>query len=490
MNIHGFQDYNNVYENSIFSTEGDDLLEFQKIAADFDVEYNSRTVDSIVMLSQLLLSSTENVRDFPNWLIDDTNILVNLGNYLNNVDHPLFIENSLTTIQIILKRSEYAQEKFIQLNPGPLLIELAKKIQIAGKRIIFQILKIICSTSIGVDYVTKSCIINYIINSIKELFDLLAKDRRENSPLIDPALDLLQVLIEIVKNPPKEIEGNYNLIIEISNICFESDHYRNFVKSGIQLLFYFSNSLNNNPALQNNEDIRQKIYNIGLFTKIMNFLSDNTIRQNFIYCIHFISFFLQHEDTIFVTNIAQVLFENGVISKIIDLFLEINNDDGLKSDDELTKAILNLFINISMLYSDFIDPFINNPNFFPVLKKLIGTGSREIIKSSMWLVWDMLYIGMREQKRKIIESGIFDFLEDSIYIEDRDFLINIVINSCRRMVKSFRINGIEQTEPFAEIVIKIRCIIRDLVSQDDVKVHDAAIAFLHEYFPEYSFNEE
>ncbi|OHT15490.1 hypothetical protein TRFO_02797 [Tritrichomonas foetus] len=472
MNIHDLEGNQIDFTKTLPDTYDTALLDFQQIATEFQKEPVPEKIDEYLVLSKKLGSSVTEMKIFPKWTIEQTNILANLGVYLVTIPNVDLAENLLTALYAILKRSSDAVRLFIDSNPGEQLLSITQHLSIPGRRLIFQIIELFTNIPEGVKYIITTPIITYIYNTLLELFNVLSTDKNMNSPNIDPTLDLLHVMISIARSAPQGIESNIPVFFNISRNCFENQHFRNFIKPGIEILYHLSRNLNNII------DLRIEIVKEGLFKIIIDFLSDETLRPNYIFCLHFASFFLEHIDPLFVYEIAETL----PIPNIIDMFMKNT------SDDELTSSCLNLFINLSLISSEFLNVFIDNKNFIQKLKDLLAMGSSEIRKSSMWLVWNMLYIGMREQQKKIFASGIFEYLEDSFYIDDQDFLIKVVINSIVRMIKSFRISGVETSEPFEQYVIQMRYYMRELVENEDPKVHKAALNFFQTYYPEYSLN--
>lgn len=469
----------NTNNTKLSDAEKESIIDFQDICKECKEAFEMSNESLLLQSSEKFEEAAGNNKIYPNDFIDDVALIEDTLTYLNSFRNSDFMRNILKGLLHIFECCDYASLKFISFCPSDLLLAAFNDQSAEVAKVAFQVLQTLCRYKEGIDFVIHSDIIKYCFDTIYELLEIIDKDERHISVEKDSTICLLNTFAEIVKEFPLGTDENIQNFLNIVHLCFESQHFRSFIEPGVKILGYLLHKQFYKPVIDS-----------GLFKQVMDFLFDPSLRPSYLYCLKLATYFTSFPpDTELIYDEYYSSLEQIPLHLLIYQFMIFDEKD-------FAQEYLTIFLNIVIISSDYLQIFIDftkdeeqdrKLTFLDFLKTLIdwmGKGNLEIRKSAYWLVWNMLYIGTRSQRLIIFNSGIFDYLEDSIDFDDTHFIIKVVIASIKRMIKSFRQLGIEFSEPFEQYVLKMREFVKDLYYNDNPKISDESLAFFKEYYPE------
>ena len=417
-----------------------------------------------------LNDAAKNNQVYPDDFIDELNIIEKSAIFINTFRDPSIILNILVSLKYIFNISDYAIHLFISSNPSNLLLLILQEPVIQIRITIYQIMQTVCRLEEGIEYIITSPLIEYCFNTIIELFEYLEKDTRAMQSDEDAAIQLLNILIKIVKESPQGTKENIGTFVNICDHCINSQRNFIFLKCGVKILAHL---------LKN--EFFDDILNSNLFSQIMIYLQDERYQSMHKRCLKLATYITYYP--------VEFMEEYRIIEQIP---IEFIMSYFIRSDDKkIILECINILLNIVILGSDFLDIYIryddeiNEYDFNIFMNKLINCmneGNLLIIKRAFWLVWNMFYVGTKEQLIAICNTGILDYLEDSCEIDDDNFIINIMIRSITRVIGFITKKGLESTDPFDHCIDAFINIMKCLYDNNSKAVSDAANAFLNDFY--------
>lgn len=524
MNIHQTIAYKNSNgnESQFLQEENRILNDFEIVAKEFMKPFDSQFETEILNTSHKLKEITSQNLIYPTRIIESTNIIINGGKYLSSFENIQFASNMLYVVFMLISNSNFALQQLVEQKPAELLIRIYSVDNIELRRLINHIIKCFSMTDEGSQYIISSPLFQFVVDSPIELFKICQKETDSRHPYFDTVLDFLSIIHDLLRKQSDFLFQNIPYFIQLTTLCYSVPiHFAqssDIIKSGIQILFYLSNSNHNQSIIENH-----------LFEQTMAFLNDERYQNLWIPTLYFAAKFVEsdfEQEPIFnnLETTKSLLYH--VLSLLIGINHRSNQDieeihdyddmvdqDEEESDDEnsqheeeieeredvFTQQLVNretiqdedflaaaysFLSNFCILSSEYVQILLEFDNFGAFMEKTIFsmTECRPKTRDLVFgFVWNILYIGLRQQKMQILSSGVMEVLPDSVEFEDANFLI-MVENSINKIVECFQ--KIKLEPPFDTYVLQMAEIMKQLSFHDNHKVQENAQLFLHKYFHE------
>ena len=299
-------------------------------------------------------------------------------------------------------------------------------------------------------------------NIYLKLYNLIMKENFLRECIIKTIFEILIKIMQIIKEI--EIINNLGLISQLNIIINHFESNQDLLVTSLQLLSEIINIYSNINSISIVKNIMDKIIEINLLQRIINYLDITDInnkRFQIFYSLRIIGNFVMIEEGYFTDK----LIELNIFGRLKKLIQD-------QYPFEIRKEATWIISNIAAGTSEQIIQLYQN-NFPDLLFNIISKEKEGVIKKNcLWALYNFVNITNKGYLTDLIEKGLLDILISRLKIENSDIL-TMSLETLQIALEEGR-----DTESLAFNIIKIKI--------DELNIQNELINLLKRQIPERS----